>query len=195
MTSVELRYALPHSYGRIPVHDDSTARTEDARAIVELLAVDDPGAATEMVNALVALGGQLRDSGAIEAGEVTLADQPPDVSATLVLSVHEVPAPDSALPTSSYVEQLAAEIQQRQPFSAVHTHTFSCGPAVVLDRAGTFAVPGTAEVESRGRQVILPTPDRDEMVVLDVSTAHVEHWSEFAAVTDAVADTIHFAKP
>ncbi|MGH3760781.1 hypothetical protein [Actinophytocola sp.] len=139
--------------------------------------------------------GELRDRGAVEAGWLPLAEHP-EAAAMLVLAVREVPAPRSGMRTAEVVEGMAEALRREQPHAAVESRELAGGPAVVLRRAGTFRFPEhPAPVDTVDIQVLIPTPDLDEVVVLDVSTGHVGHWPEFAAVALAVAETVRFTRP
>lgn len=196
-------FTLPRGFGPIPLDPDARDREQRARRLLEHLPADALGDRAQAIEGLVMAGEALRAVGAVVAGELTLEDEEPSISATVVLAVRELPdgGTDLKSPDARRVAAaaLAEVLREHHPDADVRATDFAGGPAVVLTQVGEFQLPGSrtttgtaVTAPSNRLQVLFPAPEGDTMVVLDMNTYHTQHWARFTELAMAMADGVHF---
>jgi hypothetical protein len=113
----------------------------------------------------------------------------------LVLAVRGLPEPDAGAGAADVAQGIADALRREQPHALVERRELEGGPVVVVRRAGTLRFTGgTESVDTVSVQVLIPAPDLDELVVLDVSTSHVATAEPVAGLAVAIADTVRFTR-
>ena len=203
MTDHKIAIAYPPGFAPIPLDATPDERVRKAEALLAAVSDGQISDRDAAIDALAILGGELAARGVRAAGQFTLLDQPPTVTAMMMLSVNALP--DGGMDLTAHgtreaaTEAIAAVLRDHSPQSVVETTNLSSGAAVIVHRAGQFEFPGSVtktgqevDIPSRGVQYMLPTPNGKTMLTLDVSSPHLEHWERFADMARAMADSITF---
>lgn len=196
-------FDLPLGFGPIPLDPDVEERAEHARRLLTHLPADQRENLDTQVQGLVAGGELMLRSGARVAGQLTVPDADPSVSATFTLAIRDLPNDGAPLGEQgshrAFMAAIGDELRTRHPDSDIRGVDLTCGPGLVAVRAGSYRFPAERtrsgepeEAPSYGMQVILPDPDGDRLVVLDTTTSGTERWPEFVEQTFAVANSISF---
>jgi hypothetical protein len=201
--STGFSFILPHGFGPIPLDPEIGDREDRARRLLAHLPANSGLDREQAVRGLVMVGGALRAIGAIVAGQLTFGDEDPEIAATVVLVVRDLPRSGADRSSENVrrvvADALAGVLRERHPEGDVRIGELSCGPAVVMTTVGEYRFPaglmttGTAvTVPSNRLQVLVPTPDGDGFVVLEMTTCHVEYWGRFVELAMVMANNITF---
>lgn len=203
--ATEFEFDLPRGFGPVPLDPSPIERAEHARRILSHLGDNALGDRQRAVDGLVIAGEMMRAQGARVAGQLTIEDVDPDVTASFMLAIHDLPdggvARDGLEARYELVAALVTQLQQRHRDQKVRAAELSSGPAVISVRAGHFQIPAERmttgipiSAQSYGIQIMVPDPSGDRLIIIDVSTHHTEHWKTFVTQAVSVSESIKFAQ-
>ncbi|MEJ2866434.1 hypothetical protein WCD74_01570 [Actinomycetospora sp. OC33-EN08] len=171
-----------------PLHADPERRLAAAHAI----AVDVPDVDVDALAAEISASFDLlRNEGVRLCGRLPVED--PGASATVTVAVRALAPTDDR--SGSFSERAIAALRDdtavRRPLADTRAIDLPCGPAVASLVFGEFELlPGT--VPSFRAEFLVPTPEWDGVVVVDVQTTDEAAWPEASQEAVRIARSLRF---
>lgn len=188
----------PRSINSLPLDEDARTRSAAARRSLEdIVAVGELGALTSLITTV---GGELRDQGVrfLAAFSPRLGTQ-----ASIAVAFCRL-RPPSAVDEAFAEPAIAALLrltEESRPFADCRLVDLPAGPAAASVVAGQFDLPaemtgptGTVTIPTFRAEFLVPTPEWDGIVVLDISTTDEDAWPEVAREAVRIAQSLRFLR-